>query len=121
MPELSEDLISVKSLNEKGYGVIFTPDGGAITKEGQRWGLVRGGRAWPFPKAEDTVALTTQAIPPGDEDRPPKIVWQVMHERLGHTSERKLRALERAGSVKLSVQCRTETCEPCLLCEPHYH
>ncbi len=118
VPELSEDLISVKSLNEKGFCVTFTPDGGEITKRGQRWALVRGGGAWVFPEAEDAVVLTTQTTPPNDEDHSPKIDWQVMHERLGHASERKLRALEEAGLVKLTGKCEIAKCEPCLLCKP---
>ncbi len=34
VPEVSEDLISVRSLNEKGYSVNFAPDHGVITKGG---------------------------------------------------------------------------------------
>ncbi len=35
VPELSEDLTSVKPFNEKGYSVNFTPDGVEIMNEGQ--------------------------------------------------------------------------------------
>ncbi len=118
VPGLSEDLISVKSLNERGYSVNFTPNGGAITKGGQQWNLVRGGGAWVFPEARGTTALTARAVPTGQRNHPPKINWQVMHEKLGHASERKLRALEKAGLAKLTGKCEIDKCEPCLLCKP---
>ncbi len=115
MPTLSEDLISVQSLNEKGYSVNFAPNCGAITKGGQRWELIREGGAWVFPEAQGGAALMVQAAP---SDHPPEFSWQLMHERLGHASERKLRALERAWSVKLSSERKIDKCEPCLLCKP---
>ncbi len=118
VPELSEDLISVRALNERGYSVNFMPNGGAITKGGQRWDLVRGGGAWVLPEAQDTAALVAHSTPTGSRNRPPAISWQLLHERLGHASERKLRALETARLVKLSGECGIDKCEPCLLCKP---
>ncbi len=41
-----------------------------------------------------------------------------MHEKLGYASERKIRALEKAGLVKLTGKCEIDKCEPCLLCKP---
>ncbi len=61
VPELSEDLISVKALNEGGYSVSLTPNGGTITKEGQQWSLVQGGGAWalnPNPGDSHNTTLT---------------------------------------------------------------
>ncbi len=118
VPGLSEDLISVKSLNERGYTINFTPNSGAITKGGQRWRLVRGGCAWMFPEARDTTALTARTAPTDARNHPLKISWQVLHEKLGHASERNLRTLEKAGMVKLTGECEIEKCEPCLLCKP---
>ncbi len=108
----------MRSLNEKGYSVNFAPDHGVITKGGQQWDLAQKGGAWIFPEAQDTTALVAQAIPTDTGNPPPQISWQLMHEKLGHASERKLRALETAGLVKLTGECGIDKCEPCLLCKP---
>ncbi len=85
-----------------------------VTKEGQRWYLARGGGAWVFPEAQDTIAQST-AI--GPRNHPPEISWQLLHEKLGHASEKKLRELEKTGLVKLTGKCEINKCEPCRLCE----
>ncbi len=64
------------------------------------------------------TVLTARAAGTSPGGRPLEVSWHALHERLGHASDRKLRALERAGSVKLSGECKIEECEPCLLCKP---
>ncbi len=118
VPGLSETLISVRSLNDKGYCVTFTPDGGEIRKGEERWSLARGGGAWTFPKAQDKVALTARNPNEGPRNDPLKVNWQDLYEKLGHASEKKLRSLEKTGLVKLTGKCETDKCEPCLLCKP---
>ncbi len=118
VPSLSRDLIAVKSLNGKGYSVNFTPNGGEITKEGQRWNLTQEGGTWTFPEALSMAAQAATTPDAGPEECPLKTSWQELHERLGHVSERKLKSLEKTGLIKLTGECKIDECEACLLHKP---